>query len=82
MCYKYYVFGHYPSSCLYLKTVLFIFLKRNVSETGFCFHLQVKPIQLGPIARANLPNAYEYAQLSTSEQGARVIHWTTKTINE
>jgi hypothetical protein len=23
--YKYYVFGHYPSSCLYLKTVLFIF---------------------------------------------------------
>jgi hypothetical protein len=23
--YKYYIFGHYPSSCLYLKTVLFIF---------------------------------------------------------
>jgi hypothetical protein len=23
--YKYYVFGHYPSSCPYLKTVLFIF---------------------------------------------------------
>jgi hypothetical protein len=22
--YKYYVFGHYPSSCLYLKTILFI----------------------------------------------------------
>jgi hypothetical protein len=25
--YRYYVFGHYPSSCLYLKTVLFIFFK-------------------------------------------------------
>jgi hypothetical protein len=23
--YKYYVFGHYPSSSLYLKTVVFIF---------------------------------------------------------
>jgi hypothetical protein len=23
--YKYYVFGHYPSSCFYLKTVLFIY---------------------------------------------------------
>jgi hypothetical protein len=23
--YKYYVFGHYPSSCLYLKAALFIF---------------------------------------------------------
>jgi hypothetical protein len=25
--------------------------KRNVSETGFCFLLQVKPTQLGPIDR-------------------------------
>jgi hypothetical protein len=49
--YKYYVFGRYPSSCLYLKTVLFIF-KHNVLETGFCLRLQVKPTQLSPIDRA------------------------------
>jgi hypothetical protein len=40
---KYYVFGHYPSSCLYLKTVLFIFSNHNFSETGFCLRLQAKP---------------------------------------
>jgi hypothetical protein len=28
------------------------FSKHNVSETGFCLRLQVKPIQLGPIDRA------------------------------
>jgi hypothetical protein len=50
--YKYYVCGHYPSSRLYLKTVLFIF-KNNVSETGFCLRLQVKPTLLGPIDRAS-----------------------------
>jgi hypothetical protein len=33
---------------LYLKTVLFIF-QNNVSETGFCLHLQVKLTKLGPI---------------------------------
>jgi hypothetical protein len=27
--------------------------KRNVSETGFCLRLQVKPTQLGPIDRAS-----------------------------
>jgi hypothetical protein len=30
------------------KTLSCIFKKHNVSETGFCFLLQVKPIQLGP----------------------------------
>jgi predicted nucleic acid-binding protein len=44
--YKYYVFGHYLSSRLYLS-------KHNVSETGFCLRLQVKPTQLGPIDRAS-----------------------------
>jgi hypothetical protein len=29
------------------------FSKRNVSETGFCLHLQVKPTQSGPIDRAS-----------------------------
>jgi hypothetical protein len=33
-------------SCVYLKT-------HNVSETGFCLRLQVKPTQLGPIDRAS-----------------------------
>lgn len=42
---KYYVCGHYPSSCCYLKC--------NVSEFGFCLHLQVKPTQLYPISRAS-----------------------------
>jgi hypothetical protein len=30
--YKYYVFGHYPSSCLYLKTVLFIFQTQRFGD--------------------------------------------------
>jgi hypothetical protein len=49
---KYYVFGHYLSSCLYLKTVLFIFQNTMYSETEFCLRLQVKPTQLGPIDRS------------------------------
>jgi hypothetical protein len=44
--YRYYVSGHYPSSCLY-------FSKHNVSETGFCLRLHVKPTQLGPIDGAS-----------------------------
>jgi hypothetical protein len=36
-----------------LSTVLFLFKTHNVSETGFCLHLQVKPTQLGPIDRAS-----------------------------
>jgi hypothetical protein len=46
--YKYYVFGHYPWSCLYLKHCAVYFSKHNISETGVCLHLQVKPTQLGP----------------------------------
>jgi hypothetical protein len=34
------------------NTVVFIF-QNNVSETGFCLRLQVKPTQLGPIDRAS-----------------------------
>jgi hypothetical protein len=52
--YKYYVFGHYPSSCLYLKKHRPVYIsKHNVSDTGFCLRLQVKSTQLGPIDRAN-----------------------------
>jgi hypothetical protein len=36
---------HRPDS--YLK-------KRDVSETGFCFRLQVEPIQMGPVERLSL----------------------------
>jgi hypothetical protein len=46
--YKYYVFGHYPLSGLYLKHRP-IYFSKHVSETGFCLRLQVKPTQLGPI---------------------------------
>jgi hypothetical protein len=30
-----------------------MFAKHNVSETGFCLRLQVKPTQFGPIHRAS-----------------------------
>jgi hypothetical protein len=43
--YNYYVSGHYPSSCLYLKHRPLYFSK-YVSETGFFLRLQVKPTQL------------------------------------
>jgi hypothetical protein len=50
---NYYVFGHYPLSCLYLKKHPVYFSKHNFSETGFCLCFQVKPTQLGPIDRAS-----------------------------
>jgi hypothetical protein len=34
-----------------LSIILFIFKAHNFSETGFSLHLQVEPIQLGPINR-------------------------------
>jgi hypothetical protein len=43
---KYYVFGHYPSSCPFFKN-------HSVLETGFCLHPQVKPTQLDPIDRVS-----------------------------
>jgi hypothetical protein len=53
---KYYVFRHYPSSCFYLKRRPVSLSKHNVSETGFCLRLQVRPTQLGPVDRAtNVP---------------------------
>jgi hypothetical protein len=36
---------------LLFKTPCYIYLKRNVSETGFCLRLQVKTTQLGLIDR-------------------------------
>jgi hypothetical protein len=65
--YKYYVFGHYPSTCVCLKTALFIF-QNNVSETGFCLRLQVKPTQLGPIDRAS-------PYLRTESSLRNVVFW-------
>jgi hypothetical protein len=44
--YKYYVFGHYPSSCPFFKN-------HNVSETGSRLRPQVKPTQLDPTDRAS-----------------------------
>jgi hypothetical protein len=49
--YKYYVFGHYPLPCPYLKCLASL-SKHNFSETGFCLRLQVKPTR-GPIDRAS-----------------------------
>jgi hypothetical protein len=50
---KYYVSGHFSSSCLIWKHHPVYFSKHNVSETGFCLRLQVKPTQLGTIDRAS-----------------------------
>jgi hypothetical protein len=50
---QYYVLGYYPSSRLCLKCRPVYFSKHKVSETGFCFRLQVKPTQLDPIDRAS-----------------------------
>jgi hypothetical protein len=58
---KYYVSGNYPSSCFYLKHSYFYTTKCNVSETGFCHRLHVKPTQLGPIDRAS-PYLRKYTQ--------------------
>jgi hypothetical protein len=41
--YNYHNSGHYTSSCL--------FLKDDVSESGFCILLQVGPTQLCPVHR-------------------------------
>jgi hypothetical protein len=49
--------GTHPSSCLYLKGRPVSLSKLNVSETGFCLRLQVRPTQLGPVSRAD-PNVY------------------------
>jgi hypothetical protein len=51
--YKYYVFGQYPFSCIYLKRRPVCLSKHKVSETGFYLLLQVRPDQLGPIDRAS-----------------------------
>jgi hypothetical protein len=51
--YKYYVSGHYSSSCFYVKHRSVYIPKHMVSETGLCLRLQVKPTYLGPIDRAS-----------------------------
>jgi hypothetical protein len=53
-----------------------IYLKRNVSETGFCLRLQAKPTQLGPIDRASL-----YLQASIQTQWVYIAS-TAQTICE
>jgi hypothetical protein len=61
--YKYYVSGHYPSSCFYLTHCPALILKHCVSETGFSLRLQVKSIKLNLIDRAR------------SETGPSSIDW-------
>jgi hypothetical protein len=40
--------------CFWILSIfLFLFKTYNVSETGFCLHLQVEPTQLGPTDRAS-----------------------------
>jgi hypothetical protein len=50
---KCYVLGHYPQLCLYLKHRPDYCSNSNISETGFCLRLQVRPTHclLGPIDR-------------------------------
>jgi hypothetical protein len=40
----------YINITITILDIIFYF-KHDVSETGFCLHLQVKPTQLGPIDR-------------------------------
>jgi hypothetical protein len=59
---------HHP--VFYLKHRPVYISKHNVSETGFCLRLQVKPTQLGQIDRASPylqtvgSSCFEWAQLS------------------
>jgi hypothetical protein len=49
-----------------------MFIFQNVSETGFCLRLQVKPTQLGPINKVS-----PYLSLSLGpEIGTSSIDWT------
>jgi hypothetical protein len=42
------------TNIMFLDIIIILFiLQNNVSETGFCRHLQLKPTQLGPINRAS-----------------------------
>jgi hypothetical protein len=51
--YKDYVSGHCPLSCFYPKHRSVYISKHNVSETGFCLRLHVRPTQLGPFDTAS-----------------------------
>jgi hypothetical protein len=39
--------------CFWTLSIILFLFKSNISETGFCPHLQVKPTQLGPFDRAS-----------------------------
>jgi hypothetical protein len=56
-----------------LNTVLFILQKHEVSETGFCLRLQVKPIQLGPIDWAS---PYLRTPVPAPRRGTQAKHST------
>jgi hypothetical protein len=47
------MFSDITHRLVYLKKVLFLFSKHNVSETGFCSRPQVRPTQLGPTDKAS-----------------------------
>jgi hypothetical protein len=70
--YKYYVFGHYPPPCL--------FTKRNVSETGSCLRLEVKPTKLCPMNRAS-PYLWTSGHLCQPQDGVHKPN-TAQTIFE
>jgi hypothetical protein len=50
--YRYYVSGHYPSSCFYLKHRP-VYISKQCFDTRFYLRLQVKPTLLGPIDTAS-----------------------------
>jgi hypothetical protein len=52
--------AYYQSASFFILSIVLFYLKHfpvfiynNVSETGLCLRLQVKPTQLGPIDRAS-----------------------------
>jgi hypothetical protein len=54
---KYYVSGHYPSSCFYIKHHPVLFKNTVFLETGFCLHLQVNPTQSGRSQKNTTPSS-------------------------
>jgi hypothetical protein len=75
---KYYISGHYPSSCFYLK--------HNVLETGFSLRLQVdllswtQSVELGHISEHLHQHRIGYKNQAQHKLSARVNTNITKTL--
>jgi hypothetical protein len=66
----------------------FYLLKHNISETGFCLHVEVKPTQLGPVNRASpylrtpAPTQVRVCKPSTAQTISESLRQKIKTVKE